>query len=126
MESYLLIQHPFSPTIPQHPHPHPYLTKLVNHVFMILSYCITYKAISLPLVAAVASAAAVAVASAAEVTVAEGVCGGGGGGGGGGGDGGCGDGGGGGATAAVSTTSDLTRFGLRNLNFFKYCIFTIV
>ena len=30
-----------------------------------------------------------------------------------------------GATAAVSTTSDLTHFLLRNLNFLKYCIFTI-
>ena len=30
-----------------------------------------------------------------------------------------------GATAAVSTTSDLTHFRLRNLNFLKYCIFTI-
>ena len=60
---------------------------------MFLSYCISYKAISLPLVAAVASAAAV---TAAEV------------GGGGGGD--CGGEGGGGG-------DDLTRFGLRNLNF---------
>ena len=73
---------------------------------MFLSYCISYKAISLPLVAAVAYAAVVATA---EV-------GGGGGGGGGGGD--CGGGGGDGG-------DDLTRFGLRNLNFFKYCIFTI-
>ena len=53
---------PFFPLIPQHLHPHPYPTKHVNHVFMFLSYCITYKTISPPLVAAVASAAAVAVA----------------------------------------------------------------
>ena len=59
------LQPSFTPTIPQHLHPYPYLTKHVNHVFMFLSYCITYKAISLPLVAVVASAAAVAVASAA-------------------------------------------------------------
>ena len=70
-----------SPTIPQHSHPHPYLTKHVNHILLFLSYCISYKAISLPLVATVASAAAV---TAAEV-----------GGGGGGGD--CGGGGGSGA-----------------------------
>ena len=67
---------------------------------MFLSYCITYKAISSPLVAAVVSAAAVAVASAAAVVplagAAEVVV---------------------GATAAVSTTSDLTNFRLRNLNF---------
>ena len=63
---------------------------------MFLSYCISYKAISLPLVAAVASAAAV---TAAEVGGGEG-----------GGD--CGGGGGGGG-------DDLTRFGLRNLNFFN-------
>ena len=69
---------------------------------MFLTYCISYKAISLPLVAAVASAVAV---TAAEVD-------------GGGGSGDCGGGGGGGG-------DDLTRFGLRNLNFFKYCIFTI-
>ena len=56
---------------------------------MFLSYCISYKAISLPLVAAVTSAAALA---AAEV---------------GGGGGGSGGGGGG---------DDLTRFELRNLN----------
>ena len=64
-----------------------------------LSYCITYKAISSPLVAAVASAAAMAVASAAAVLPLEGaavvtataeeVV---------------------GATAVVSTTSDLTHF----------------
>ena len=81
---------------------------------MFLSYCITYKAISSPLVAAVASAAAVAVASAAAVVTlagaavvtaaAEVVV---------------------GARAAVCTTSDLTHFRLRNLNFLKYCIFTI-
>ena len=88
--------------------------KPVNHVFMFLSYCISYKAISLPLVAAVASAAAVAVASAAAVVplagasvvtaTAEVVV---------------------GATAAIRTTSDLTHFRLRNLTFLKYCIFTI-
>ena len=55
---------PILPNNPTTPHPHPYLTKHVNHVFMFLSYCITYKAISLPLVAAVASAAAVAAAEA--------------------------------------------------------------
>ena len=81
---------------------------------MFLSYCITYKAISSPLVATVASAAAVTVASpvavvplagAALVTAtAEVVV---------------------GATAAVSTTSVLTHFRLRNLNFWKYYIFTI-
>ena len=82
---------------------------------MFLSYCISYKSISSPLVAAVASAAAVAVASAAAVVplagaavvtaaAAEVVV---------------------GATAAVSTTSDLTHFRLRNLNLLKYCIFTI-
>ena len=71
---------------------------------MFLSYSITYKTISSPLVAAVASAAAVAVAAvsvagAAVVAVmAEMVV---------------------GATAAVTNTSDLTRFGLRNLNFLK-------
>ena len=95
------LQLPFSPTIPQHSHPHPYLTNHVNHVFMFLSYCISYKAISLPLVAAVASAAAVAVASAAAVVplagasvvtaTAEVVV---------------------GATAAIRTTSDLTHFRL--------------
>ena len=75
---------------------------------MFLSYCITYKAISLPLVATVASAklsgclASAASAAAAEV--------GGSGGGGGGGGGCCGGGGGGGG-------DDLTRFGLRNFNF---------
>ena len=71
--------------------PHPYVTKHVNHVFIFLSYCISYKAISLPLVATVASAASVAAAK----------VGGGGGGCGGGGD--CGGGGGGGG-------DDLTRF----------------
>ena len=81
---------------------------------MFLSYCITYKAILSSLVAAVASAAAVAVASAAAVVpltgaavvtaAAEVVM---------------------GTTAVVSTTSDLTHFRLRNLNFLKYCIFTI-
>ena len=81
---------------------------------MFLSYCITYKAISSPLVAAVASAAAVAVASAAAVVPVTGaavvpataevvVV----------------------TTGAVSTTSDLKHFRLRNLNFLKYCIFTI-
>ena len=82
---------------------------------MFLSYCITYKAISSPLVAAVASAAAVAVASAAAVVPVAGaavvtataevvvVV----------------------ATGAVSTTSDLKHFRLRNLNVLKYCIFTI-
>ena len=81
---------------------------------MFLSYCITDKAISSPLVATVASAAVVAVASAAAVVplagaavvtaAAEVVV---------------------GATAAVSTSSDLTHFRHRNLNFLKYCIFTI-
>ena len=76
---------------------------------MFLSYCITYKAISSPLVSAVASATAVAVASAAAVvplTVAgvEVVV---------------------GATVAIRTTSDLTHFRLRNMNFLKYCFFTI-
>ena len=70
---------------------------------MFLSYCISYKAISLPLVVVVAVAVA-----AAEV-------GGGGGGGGGGGD--CGGEGGGG------DGEDLTRFGLRNLNFFEVLYF---
>ena len=68
---------------------------------MFISYCITYKAISSPLVAAMASAGAVAVASAAavvplavadeEVVV--------------------------GATVAIRTTSDITHFRLRNMNF---------
>ena len=77
-------------------------------------YCITHKAISSPLVAAVAPAAAVAVASAAAVVPLAGaavvtataevvVV----------------------ATGAVSSTSDLTHFRLRNLKFLKYCIFTI-
>ena len=70
---------------------------------MFLSYCITYKTISSPLVAAVASAVAVAVAAAFVA---------------GGGGGGCGGGGGG-------SGDDLIHFRLRNLNFFKYCIFTI-
>ena len=39
---------------------------------MFLYYCLTYKAISSPLVAGVASAAAVAAAAVAEVTVAGG------------------------------------------------------
>ena len=64
---------------------------------MFLSYCISYKAISLPLVAAVTPAAAVT----AEEAVGAG----------GGGD--CGSGGGGGG-------DDLTRFEIRNFNFFKY------
>ena len=81
---------------------------------MFLYYCITYKAISSPLVAAVAFAAAMAVASAAAVVplagaavvtaTAEVVV---------------------GTTAAIRTTSDLTHFRLRNLNHLKYCIFTI-
>ena len=69
---------------------------------MFISYCITYKAISSPLVAAVASAAAVAVASAAAVVPLAGV----------------------GvdvvvrATVAIRTTSDdITHFRLRNMNF---------
>ena len=106
---------PNSPhTMPQHHHLHPYAANQVNHFFMFLSYCITYKATSSPLVAAVASAAAVAVASAAAVmplagaavatATAEVVV---------------------GATAVVSITSDLTHFRHRNLNFLKYCIFTI-
>ena len=87
--------------MPQNPHLHPYPANHVNHFFMFLFYCITYKAISSPLVAAVASAAAVAVASAAAVVhlagaavataTVEVVV---------------------GATAAVSTTSDLTHFNL--------------
>ena len=85
--------------MPQHPHLHPYPANQVNHFFMFLSYCINYKAISSPLVAAVASAAAVAVASAAAVvplagaavaTATEEVM--------------------VGATAVVSNTSDLTQF----------------
>ena len=57
------LQPQFSPYNPTTHHPHPYLTKHVNHVFMIISY----KAISSPLVGALASAAAVAVASAGAV-----------------------------------------------------------
>ena len=61
---------------------------------MFISYCITHKAISSPLVAAVASAAVVAVASAAAVmhlvgAGAELVV---------------------GATVTIRNTSDLTRF----------------
>ena len=64
----LPLQPQFSPYNPTTSHPHPCLTKHVNHVFMFISY----KAISSPLVVAVASAAGVAVASAgAEVTLAE-------------------------------------------------------
>ena len=68
----------------------PYLIKHVNHVIMFISY----KAISSPLVAAVASAVAVAVASAAAVVPLAGA---------------------GlevavGATVAIRTTSDLTHF----------------
>ena len=76
---------------------------------MFISYCITYKAISSPLVAAVASAAAVGVASAAAVVPLAGadvevmV----------------------GATVAIRTTSDLMHFRLRNMNFLKYCFFRI-
>ena len=68
---------------------------------MSLSRCITHKAISTPLAAAVASAAAGASVAAVEAQVAaaaEVVA---------------------GATAAVTTTPDLMRFRLRNFNFFK-------
>ena len=76
---------------------------------MFISYCITYKAISSPLVAVVASAAAVGVASAAAVVPLAGagmgvVV---------------------GPPVAIRTTSDLTNLRLRNMNFLKYCIFTI-
>ena len=74
---------------------------------MFLSYCITYKAISLPLVAAVASAAAVAVASATAAAAAEV---GGGGGGGGGGSGGCGGEGGGGGDDLTRLDSEICTF----------------
>ena len=98
---------PNSPhTMPNHHHLQPYPANHIIHFFMFLSYCITYKAISSPLVAAVASAAAVAVAPAAAVVplagaavataTAEVVV---------------------GAAAVVSTTSDLTHFRHRNLNF---------
>ena len=65
---------------------------------------ISYKAISSPLVAAVASAAVVAVASAGAVVPLAGagvevVV---------------------GATVAIRNTSDLTLFRLRNMNFLKY------
>ena len=99
------LQPQISPYNPTTPHPHPYLTKHVNHVFMFISY----KAISSPLVAAVASAAAVGVASAAAVVPLAGadvevmV----------------------GATVVIRTTSDLTHFRLRNMNFLKYCFFRI-
>ena len=68
---------------------------------MFISYCITYKAISSPLVAAVASAAAVGVASAAAVVPLAGM---------------------GvkvmvGAPFAIRTTSHITHFRLRNMNF---------
>ena len=62
----LHLQPQFSPYNPTTPHPHPYLTKHVNHVFMFISY----KAISSPLVASVASAAAVAVVACAVVPLA--------------------------------------------------------
>ena len=70
---------------------------------------ISYKAISSPLVAAVASAAAVAVTSAGAVvhltgTGVEVVV---------------------GATVAIRNTSDIMHFRLRNMNFLQYCIFTI-
>ena len=64
---------------------------------------------SSPLVAALASAAAVGVASAAAVVPLAGagvevVV---------------------GATVAIRTTSDLTNFRLRNMNYLKYCFFKI-
>ena len=105
----LNLQPPFSPTIPQHLNPHAYPTKHVKHVRVFLSMCITHKAISTSLAAAVAAAAAlasvavvdVAAAVAAEVATAAEVA--------------------LGTTAAVAiafTSSDLTRFRLRYLNFF--------
>ena len=71
---------------------------------MLLSYCITYKAISSPLVAAVASAAAVVAPAAAKVTVAGAAV---------------------VAEASIAVTlSDLMRFRLRYFIFLNY-IFTI-
>ena len=79
---------------------------------MFISYCITYKAISSPLVAAVASAAAVAVASAAGsgahgrwavATVAEKAV--------------------VGATAVCNTMSDLTQFSTQKFELFEVLYF---